>query len=334
MNDTGNRPPGVKLGFESELVTVPIDQLVPLKPLRPQIKESKKYAQIRASIRTIGIVEPPAVMRDVARPGWFFVLDGHLRIEALRDLGEEMVECLIATDDDTYSYNKRVNRLTATQEHRMICRAADRGVPEERLAEALGLDVNSIRRRFRMLNGVCDAASEMLRDTPTPMAVFEILKRMAPARQVEAAQLLIDQGNYSVKFAKALLFATPDRELVDPRQKKSTGPRLQTAERMARLERELASLQTQARSYEEAYAINNLHLTLAKTYLGKLLKRPRIMRWLSQNQPDYLEQFQLIAEIEGLTAEVTDAGSAKDISRRDEARTSSPLEDGGVTDPI
>lgn len=291
----------VRLAFERELVAVPIEHLTGLKPLRPQIKDSKKYGQIVASIRAIGVVEPPAVIRDSRKPGWFFILDGHLRIEALKDIGQAVVECLIATDDDTYSYNKRINRLTATQEHRMICRAVDRGVPEERLADALGLDVNSIRRRFRMLNGVCGAASEMLRDTPCPMAVFEVMKRMVPARQVEAAQLIIDQGNYSVKFAQALLFATPDRELVDPRRGKANGPRRQTAEQMARLERELASLQTQARTYEETYAVNNLHLTLAKTYLGKLLGRQRVVRWLSQNQPDYLEQFQAIAEIESLS---------------------------------
>lgn len=297
MTDTN---PSVRLAFERQFVTVPIDKLLPLKPLRPAIKESKKYGQIVASIRAIGVVEPPAVMRDPKNKTGFLILDGHLRIEALKDIGVPEVECLIATEDDTYTYNKRVNRLTATQEHRMICRAVDRGVPEERLAEALGLDVHSIRRRFRMLDGICQAASETLRDTPCTMAAFEVLRQMTPVRQVEAAQLIVDQNNYTVKFAKALLLATPAKELVDPRKRKPKGSSKQTPEHMARMERELASLQHQATTYEDAYAANNLHLTVAKGYLGKLLARPRIVRWLSQNQPDYLEQFQSIAGIVSL----------------------------------
>ena len=65
--------------------------------------------------------------------GAYFLLDGHLRIEALKELGIEEVECLIATDDDTYTYNKRVNRFPPIQEHRMIARAMDRGVAAELL---------------------------------------------------------------------------------------------------------------------------------------------------------------------------------------------------------
>ena len=41
-------------------------------------------------------------------------------------------------NDRSYTYNKRINRLAAVQEHRMIVRAVDRGVSEERIAEALG----------------------------------------------------------------------------------------------------------------------------------------------------------------------------------------------------
>lgn len=302
--------PAVRLDFESDLVVVPFANLVPLKPLRPTIKESRKYQQIVASVRTIGVVEPPAVIRDTSKKGQFLLLDGHLRVEALKDIGATEVECLIATEDDTYTYNKRINRLTATQEHRMICRAVDRGVPEERLAEALGLEVTSIRRRFRLLDGICTAASELLRDTPCTMLGFEILRQMTPARQVEAAQLIVDQNNYSVKFAKALLLATPQSDLVDPRKRKPKARTAQTAEQMIRMERELSALQSQAKAHEESYAINNLELSVAKKYLEKLLSRPRVVRWLSQNEPDYLEQFEAIASISNLHQNSASGGDA------------------------
>ena len=113
------------------------------------------------------------------------MLDGHLRIEVLRDLSVNEVECLVSTDDEAYTYNKRLNRLAAVQEHRMIVRAVERGVPAERIAEALDLDVGTIERRFRMFNGICAEAVELLKDTTCPLIVFKLLRRMAPIRQVE-----------------------------------------------------------------------------------------------------------------------------------------------------
>ena len=57
---------------------------------------------------------------DRERTGAFTVLDGRMRLEALRDMRMEKAMCLISTDDEGYTYNKRVNRLSVVQEHRMI----------------------------------------------------------------------------------------------------------------------------------------------------------------------------------------------------------------------
>ena len=50
-------------------------------------------------------------------------------LEALRELAAQNALCLISTDDEAYTYNKRVNRLATVQEHFMILRALERGVP-------------------------------------------------------------------------------------------------------------------------------------------------------------------------------------------------------------
>lgn len=292
----------VKLGFERDIVLVRLDQIVPLKTLRAGAKESKKYAQILSSVRAIGLVEPPVVAPDRKHAGRYFLLDGLMRLEALKDLNIDTVECLVSTDDEGYTYNKRINRLAAIQEHRMIVRAVDRGVPPERIAEVLGLDVVTIRRRFRMLDGICPEAVEMLKDTPCPLAVFELLRQMAPIRQVEAAELMIGQNNFSTLFAKALLAATPQSQLVDARKRKPSGTSAVTAEQIARMERELASLQSQVKLVEDSYGLDNLHLTVARGYVGKLLANARVVRWLAQNRPEYVTEFQTIAEIESLAA--------------------------------
>src|SRR3546814_1081748 len=130
----------VRAAFLREYVSVPVDAIVPLKVFRDGISESRKYAQIVSSIKAIGLVEPPVVLPAPSGDGKYYLLDGHLRIEVLKQLGITSVECLVATDEDTYTYNKRVNRLPPVQEHRMIVRAIDRGVSPEQIADALGLE--------------------------------------------------------------------------------------------------------------------------------------------------------------------------------------------------
>lgn len=195
--------------FEDDCVTLAVDALLPVRVLRTATKSSKKYQQITASIREVGLVEPPVVARDPANPGTFLLLDGHVRIEVLKDLGIERVECLVSTDDEAFTYNKRISRLSPVQEHKMIRRAIERGVPEEKIAKALDINPQSVRRKVRMLNGICDETVAILKDKPCPMAVFEILRKMKPLRQLEAAELLVNANNYSVAYASAILAGTP-----------------------------------------------------------------------------------------------------------------------------
>jgi RepB plasmid partitioning protein/ParB-like nuclease domain len=293
------QPHEIKLAFERETVQLAISQLVPLKTLRPGTKGSKKYDQIVRSVRAIGLVEAPVVARDPKHPDRFFLLDGHLRIEALKDIGIDQVECLISTDDETYSYNKRVNRLVPVQEHRMIVRAMQRGVPEAQIGEALGLDAVSVRRRAKMLEGICREAVDLLHNAPCPFRVFDILRQMVPLRQIEAAELMLGQGNFTAVFARALLVATSEAQLV-PVARSKPKEQAAIAEQIARMEKELVGLQSQIKSVEETYGIDNLHLTVAKGYLAKLLGNARVVRWLAQNRHEYLGEFQAVAEIESI----------------------------------
>lgn len=284
--------------FLRECVRVKITNILPLKVLRPSVKSSLKYQQILASVQDVGLVEPPAVMPIPDRPGHYFLLDGHLRIESLKDLGQLETDCLVALDDDTYSYNKRINRLSAVQDHKMIVRAMERGVSAERLGKALGLSPQTIKHRFRLLNGICEDAVAMLADTNCPAKVFDILRQMKPLRQIEAAELMAGNKNFSAMFANALLAATPANLLSFERK---TEPEQQvSAESIARMERELAALQMQIKVVEDDYGPDVLHLTVIRGYLSKLLANATIVRWLATHQPEYLKEFQRITEMTGV----------------------------------
>lgn len=290
----------IRFAFDRDFVTVPVAAIVPLKTLPSGARESRSYSQVLSSIKAIGLIEAPVVMADEKNPGTWFLLDGHLRLEVLKELGITEIECLLTADDDTYTYNKRVNRIPPIQEHRMIARAMDRGVSSADIAAALNLQVESVLRRFRLLEGISPEAAEILKDTPCSMKVFDILRQMTSVRQIEAADLMIGQNNFTVMFARALRAATSENQLASTKKGKGGGKPTPSGQQIARMERELAALQTQVKSVEETYGIDNLHLTVARGYIAKLLANNRVVRWMAVHQQDYLTEFQKIAEIDTL----------------------------------
>lgn len=88
----------VQMGFEKETRRISMVDIQPLKIVSPAIKKSPKYAQIVASIDQIGIVEPPVVTPDRKDRGKYLLLDGHLRIEALRRLNAGCTR-VVVTDE-------------------------------------------------------------------------------------------------------------------------------------------------------------------------------------------------------------------------------------------
>lgn len=303
------RPNGaLVLGFERDCIVVPIASLTALKPLQARVKKTKKYQQIVASIRAIGVVEHPVILPNRVEAGSYYILDGNLRIEALKELGISAVQCLLATTDDTYTYNQRVNRLTAAQDRRMILQAINRGVPHKRIAETLGLDITTIRRHAKLLDGICEEVRDMLADKPCPMKLFDILRDMTPLRQIVAAELMMGSANYSVIFANAILSSSQPHELVNKDVQKPTEGSLR--EVMIRQEKELAALQINIKTVEETFGEDTLLLTVAQGYLKKLLGNAKIVMWLSQQHPEYLGEFQAISEIASIASIGPDRSAA------------------------
>ena len=290
----------IKVGFDKETVDLPIDQIISLKMVSQVTRKSPKYRQILASIREVGVIEPPVVNRS---GGKYILLDGHMRVEALKELGEMDVTCLVSTDDEAFTYNKHINRLSTVMEHKMILKAIERGVPEAKIAAALNIEIRSIATKRDLLNGICQEAADLLKDKMVPIATFPILKSMKAFRQIEAATLMNDANTYSKTYARMLLAATPKDQLADPeRPKKIKGL---DADQMARMESEMESLQREYRLIEENYGKDVLNLTLTKGYLGSLLGNAKVVRYLAQNYSDILAQFQKIADISSLAKETS-----------------------------
>jgi hypothetical protein len=293
-----HKPPRIKSAFEASSIHVPLERIRPLRPVSGKIRRSAKYAQIAASVAEVGLIEPPIVVRHPSEPDAYLLLDGHLRVEILRDRGAVDVLCLVATDDEAFTYNKRISRLAAVQEHRMILQAVDRNVPEERLARALNIDISTLRQKKRALQGICPEAVEILKDKPIALGVFSILRRMMPLRQMEAAEMMVGMNRYSKGYVQALLVATPDDQLLQDGRPKA--PKALTREQVILMERETARLDREIKVAEQSYGPDHLRMVLARTYITKLVANARVERWLQQHQPEMLTEFRKL--VDGQTA--------------------------------
>ena len=282
----------IKIAFGSDLLELVLDQLVPTKLVRKATHSSVKFKQILSSIKEIGIIEPLIVKRQGKSK--YILLDGHLRLAALRELSFRQVTCILSTDDETFTYNKYVNRVAAIQEHRMILRAIQRGVSEEKIARALNVDVRSISLKRDLLRGICPEVTEMLKDKIVSVTVFTVLRRLKPVRQIEAVKLMEDANVYTVAYARALLAATPNAQLIDPAKPKKVNGL--SAEQMARMEAEMQSLQREYQLIEESYGTDVLNHTLAITYLRSLLNNKRITKYLDQHHINMLVAFRDITK--------------------------------------
>lgn len=284
---------GVPIGFIPEPILVPVENVLLSKKLQERTSTSRKFQQILASIQEVGLIEPLSVTRaDGASKDVYVLLDGHLRLLALQQLKISHVLCLEATDDESYTYNNRLNRVSTIQEHRMICRAVERGISPERLAKALAVDVSLIRRKIRLLDGLCPEAIELLKDREFSPEISRVLRKMKPTRQIECVELMSSVNNITVPYVEALFVATPANLLVgEKKQTKLTGV---TVEQMAIMEHEMGNLQTQYKLVEQTYGQDVLNLVIAKGYLAKLMENDTVRKFIDRYQPDIIPEFESI----------------------------------------
>jgi ParB-like chromosome segregation protein Spo0J len=286
----------VKVAFERQVILLSPDEILPSKILAPEVKEKVKYKRIVSSVAQMGLIEPLIVARQ--KDGSYLLLDGHVRLNALRQQGAAEARCIVADDDETFTYNKRVNRLAPIQEHYMIVRALGQGVSREKLARALDVDVKVIEQRRHLLAGISPEVAELLKDKPAGQTTFQKLRKMKPIRQLEVAELMVSANKFTTSYVKALLATSKAADLHRPDQlKRATGL---STEQMARLEREMASVTEDYKELEISYGDDMLVLVVASGFLERLLSRPEIENFLSNLYPEFLENFRSIVQASSL----------------------------------
>lgn len=311
----------LKYGFNGQPIDIRISALRSTRPLPHNVLSGKKFLQVLASVAAVGLIEPVIVTRDTDGSGTYRILDGRLRIEALRRLSRNEATCLIATDDEAYTYNKHVNKLTRAQDARMIAKAIARGVKSERIAAVLGIDVNTVRRRANLLDGICGEAATLLADKNCPVTTFSTLKLMKPLRQMEAAELMCGQGNFTSAFAAAILAATP-HDLLTSKASSETSQSELTGQ-LAKLEHELATLQANVAETDEQYGIEHLHLAVSAAYISTLLNNDAVAEYIGSHYPEYAQ------ELTAITKDSTEYTTRRQANARRDHSTTTAAQVGG-----
>ncbi len=292
----------VQTAFEPASKVVALDDILPLHRVDSATRKAIKYRRIAASIEQLGVIEPLVIHPQKGRSGKYMLLDGHLRHDILKEMGEKETLCLIATDDEAFTYNHKVNQISPIQEHFMILKAIESGVSEERMAATLNIDVARIRQKRDLLRGVCPEAVELLKDRPAAPNALRELKKVKPMRQIEMAELMIAAHNFSATYAKCLFAATPAEQLaVDGGRKDTLGL---DHEEIARIENEMGRLGREFKLIEESYGRNVLKLVVYVGYVKRLLENPSVTRYLTQHYGDILGEFKKLVASTDLSQEL------------------------------
>lgn len=293
---TNNGP--AKIGFEMRTVRLLLEDILPIRQVDATHARGSRYQMILSSIKKEGLVEPLVVHRQKGKSGKYLLVNGHLRYLAMKELEMASADCLIAHDDEGFTYNARINRLTTIQEHKMITRAVKNGASLERIAAALNISQRVVVVSMNLLNGICDEAVELLKDKPISPAALRLMKKVTAERQVEMARMMNDANNHHAGYAEGLVLGTRQDQLVQadvPKKKKGM-----SAEAIAKMEQEMETLERGMKATTETYRENMFTLQTAHTYIKALLKNTRVAKYLKAKHAEISTEFEaLVAAVAG-----------------------------------
>jgi hypothetical protein len=288
----------MKIGFELRKIRLALENILPMRLVKAEEKATYRFKAIIGSIPEVGLVEPLVVYPQKDLPGKYMLKNGHLRYFALQDLGKTEADCLIATDDECYTYNARISRLPPIQEHKMIVKAVNNGVSPERLAVVLNMPLRVVQASMNLLKGIHPDAAELLKDKNICPKALRLFKSVNGNRQIEMAEMMVTMNNYVAGYAEAMVLGTPQHQLMNPDEpKKKAG---MSPEDIARMESEMESLERDLKAVTDNYTENMFTLQTAQTYIKNLLKNAKVVRYLNANHSEIYSEFETIAAAEAV----------------------------------
>jgi ParB-like chromosome segregation protein Spo0J len=291
-------PAGVgkaKIGFQMRIIRLLLENILPVRQITDAQKKANRYEIIRKSVKAVGLVEPLVVFPQKGQPGKYTLVNGHMRYCAMKELKLASADCLVANDDEGFTYNARISRLPAIQEHKMITQAVKNGASMERIAAALNISILGVKASLNLLIGINDEAVDLLKDKPISPVALRMMKKVTGERQIEMARMMIEANNYHAGYVEGLVLGTRKELLTDNLPKKKKG---MSAEAIAKMEQEMEALERGMKAITENYKENMFTLQTAHTYVKTLLKNTRVAKYLKAKHAEINTEFENLAAAE------------------------------------
>ncbi len=278
-----------KHAFETNTVLLPVCDLNAMFTRNTKSSKTMLYQRILSSIREVGLIEPLVV---VEKEGRYFIKDGYLRYKALQELNIDYAECLISSDDDVYTYNKRVNPLSASEAHTMINKAITEGVSIDKIAKTLNVEKQWVRQMDNLLVGIAPSLVGVLKQHNVSKSIYEELKKVTQARQIEIVEFLRTTNDFSLRYTRMLVGATPKEQWVE-----SKLPKKSIDEEIKReLAGKLYKMEESFKKATDTFRDNVFNLVMLSGYLRQVISNPTAKGFLDQNYPDILVTFEKIVK--------------------------------------
>ena len=273
-----------KAAFGRYIVTLPVSRITPQREPPAATKSKPCYKQIAASLEHVGLIEPLVVFAEP--DGNFMLVDGNTRFAILKSRGITEVACIVAKDDEAYTYNRRVSHVPPISQHFMLLRVLENGVSEDRVAAALNVDIRAIRRKRDLLKGICPEVVGLLENHRLSDKAFCALRKMKPLRQIESAELMIASNDFSLRFINAILSMTKPDLLING-EPRGAG-RMHDGVMNSTLENEQTSLVRDLKAIEKSYGTDMLTLAVSLKYVERIMANTNVRSYLEQSCPETL----------------------------------------------
>jgi ParB-like chromosome segregation protein Spo0J len=269
--------------------------LVLLRPRHDRKISNREYERIRASILAVGLIEPLLVFPE---NDYYIILNGHQRYRILLEMGVETVPCIFATEKESFTSNRMVNRLSPFQESRMIKKSLEE-LDEKTIAAALGITHIAHRLNTTLLKQLHSTVAAAFDAGTIKKACVLELTYVTPKRQEEILRAMENYKDYTVPFARSMVLKTPQHA----RAKNRTGqknPWARNEQRKSDLLKKLADTEEKHDFYTTLYRQYSINLLKLVIYTRLLVTKERIAAYLRETHPDILATFQeIITNAEG-----------------------------------
>jgi len=276
---------------------VQIELLVPLKERDINLQTHRGFNKILSSIRAIGLIEPLCVYKENEK---YVILDGFLRYKACQLLDVKIIPCICYRDKEAYTFNRMVNKLSASQESNML-RKSLKTLDEKTIANVFG--IKSIKHRLGMdiLPEIHPKLLKVLDKELMSKRCATELTYVSQGRQLEILAEMNKTNDFSISLCRAMIIKTPPEQR-NPNKvhKRAWRPESQKKQELVT---KLDVVSKRYDFYTTLYRQYSTDLLRLSVYVRKLITNEQIRTYIASVAPEILERFEsIVFETQGKQA--------------------------------